>query len=136
GNGAGAYVVLTRCEEVATAWAGRLTHEPSSPRRTDVEIVTSGDYRTGEKAAGSSSLFSCRIGRTPVCGGHGPPAWREASRTRARSVRSLYTQVWTNLFRPPSSLVQQAARAENFSRTSMALLHPSSTLGMSPGAKV
>jgi len=28
------------------------------------------DYRTGEKAAGISSLFSCRIGRTPACGGH------------------------------------------------------------------
>src|SRR3989454_5525653 len=97
-------------------------------------IVTSGDYGTGEKAAGSSSLFSCRIGRTPVWGGHGPPAWREASRTRARSLRSLYTQVWTNLFSPPSSLVQQAARGENFSRASMALLHPSSTFGRSPEA--
>src|SRR2546428_3390580 len=97
-------------------------------------LVTRDDYRTGEKAAGISSLLSCRIGRTPVCGGHAPPAWREASRTRARSLRSLYTQVWTNLFSPPSSLVQQAARAENFSRASMALLHPSSTLGMSPGA--
>ena len=47
-------------------------------------IVTRDDYRTGEKAAGSSSLLSCRIGRTPVWGGHGPPAWREASRTRVR----------------------------------------------------
>src|SRR4249919_2219425 len=79
-------------------------------------IVTRDDYRTGEKVAGISSLFSCRIGRTPVWGGHGPPAWREASRTRARSLRSLYTQVWTNLFSPPSSLVQQAASGENFSR--------------------
>src|SRR5262249_2998028 len=26
-------------------------------------------YRTGENAAGSSSLFSWRIGRTPLCGG-------------------------------------------------------------------
>src|SRR2546428_166943 len=99
-------------------------------------IVTKDDYRTGEKAAGISSLFSCRIGRTPVCGGHEPPAVRDASRTCARSLRSLYTQVWTNLFSPPSSLVQQAAKGENFSRASMALLHPSSTFGMSPGAKV
>src|SRR6266700_5517680 len=97
-------------------------------------IVTKDDYRTGEKAAGISSLFSCRTGRTPVWGGHAPPAWREASRTRVRSLRPLYTQVWTNLFSPPISLVQQAARAENFSRAAMALLHPSSTLGMSPGA--
>src|SRR5215813_7607422 len=105
------------------------------PAQTDHGvIVTSGDYRTGEKAAGTSSLFSCRIGRTPVWGGHGPPDWREASPTRARSVKSLYTQVWTNLFSPPTSLVQQAARGENFSRASMALLHPSSTFGMSPGA--
>src|SRR5947209_20442601 len=113
----------------------------SDPRARPAEedsgaIVTRDDYRTGEKAAGISSLFSCRIGRTPVCGGHGPPAWREASRTRARSLRSLYTQVWTNLFSPPISLVQQAARGENFSRASMALAHPSSTFGMSPGPKV
>jgi hypothetical protein len=65
-------------------------------------IVPWDDYRTGEKAAGISSLFACRIGRTPVWGGHAPPAWRDASRTRVRSVRSLYTQVWTNLFSPPS----------------------------------
>ena len=50
-------------------------------------------YRTGENAVGISSLFSCRIGRTPVCGGHWPPGLRDASRTRARSLRSLYTQV-------------------------------------------
>src|SRR3989442_15682410 len=85
-------------------------------------IVTSSDYRTGEKAAGISSLFSCRIGRTPAWGGHAPPAVREASRTRVRSARALYNQVWTNLFSPPSSLVQQAARGENFSRASMPLL--------------
>src|SRR6266571_714429 len=94
-------------------------------------IVTRDDYRTGEKAAGISSLFVCRIGRTPVWGGHRPPAWRDASRTRVRSLKSLYTQVCTNLFSPPSSLVQQAAKGENFSRASMALLHPSSTFGMS-----
>ena len=52
-------------------------------------IVISADYRTGEKAAGTSSLFSCRIGRTPAWGGHAPPPVRAASRTRARSFRSL-----------------------------------------------
>jgi hypothetical protein len=41
---------------------------------------------------------------------------RDASRSRARSCRSLYTQVWTNVFSPPSSLVRQAARGENCSR--------------------
>ena len=46
-------------------------------------IVTRDNYRTGEKAAGISSLFSCRIGRTPVWGGHWPPGLRDASRTRA-----------------------------------------------------
>src|SRR5215470_17096726 len=35
-------------------------------------IVTRDDYRTGEKAAGISSLLSCRTGRTPVWGGHAP----------------------------------------------------------------
>ena len=87
-----------------------------------------------EKAAGISSLLSCRIGRTPVCGGHGPPAVREASRTRVRSARSLYTQVWTNLFSPPSRARPAGRQGENFSRASMALAHPSSTFGMSPGA--
>ena len=52
-------------------------------------IVTLGDYRTGEKAAGISSLFSCRMGRTPAWGGHAPPLVRASSRTRARSLRSL-----------------------------------------------
>ena len=61
----------------------RLTQEESGA------IVMSRDYRTGEKAAGISSLFSCRIGRTPVWGGHAPPDWRDASRTRVRSLRSL-----------------------------------------------
>src|SRR5207302_8834826 len=97
-------------------------------------LVHAGDYRTGEKAAGIRSLFSCRIGRTPVWGGHAPPDVREASRTRVRSARSWYTHVWTNLFSPPSSLVQQAARGENFSRSGMALAHASSTFAMSPGA--
>ena len=51
------------------------------------------DYRTSEKAAGIISLFSCRTGRTPVCAGHAPPGRRDSSRTRARSLRSLYTQM-------------------------------------------
>jgi hypothetical protein len=33
-------------------------------------MVNRQDYRTGEKAAGISSLFACRIGRTPAWGGH------------------------------------------------------------------
>src|SRR2546425_842072 len=123
-----------RCKTPETALAGLARGSDVPPRRTEGSLGTSSDYRTGEKAAGISSLLSCRIGRTPVWGGHAPPAVREASRTRVRSVRSLYTQVWTNLFSPPSSLVQQAARGENCSRASMALLHPSSTFGRSPGA--
>jgi len=87
------YVDLTRCEAPEAAWVSLARGSDVPPRRTDGWIVTRDDYRTGEKAAGISSLFSCRIGRTPVCGGHGPPAWRDASRTRARSFRSLYTQV-------------------------------------------
>src|SRR5262249_44822502 len=129
-----AYVGLTRCETPEAAWAGGLTHGPGPPRRAAGVLVRSRDYRTGERPAGASSLLACRIGRPPVWGGHAPPDWRDASRTRVRSLRSLYTQMWTNLFSPPSSLVQQAARGENFSRASMAVLHPSSTLGMSPEA--
>src|SRR5215813_9876972 len=128
------YVGLTRCEAPEAAWARRLTHGPGPPRQADGALVIPRDYRTGEKAAGTSSLLACRIGRTPVWGGHAPPAWRDASRTRVRSWRSLYTQICTNLFSPPSSLVQHAARGENFSRASMAVLHPSSTFGMSPEA--
>jgi hypothetical protein len=45
--------------------------------------VTRNGYRTGEKDAGISSLFACRIGRTPVWGGHWPPGLRDSSRTRA-----------------------------------------------------
>jgi hypothetical protein len=99
-------------------------------------ILTRQDYRTGEKATGTTSLFACRIGHTPVWGSHGPLGLRHASRTWARSLRSLYTQVWTNVFSPPGLLVQQGARGENYSFASMALPHPSSTFGRSPGAKV
>src|SRR2546430_2152426 len=111
-----------RCETPEAALAGLARGSDVPPRRTEGSIGALSDYRTGEKAAGISSLLSCRIGRTPVWGGHAPPALRDSSRTRVRSARSWYTQVWTNLFRPPSSLVQQAARSENFSRASMALL--------------
>src|SRR5262249_12856973 len=65
---------------------GRYTHSHSVTlvRRTpDRPFILSG-YRTGENSAGSRILFSCRIGRTPVCGGHTPPL-RASSRTRARS---------------------------------------------------
>jgi hypothetical protein len=79
------------------------------PDTFSIQIAALG-YRTGQKAVGISSLFSCRTGRTPVCGGHAPPGLRDSSRTLARSLRSWYTQVWTNLLSPPSSLVQQAAR--------------------------
>src|SRR5437870_445004 len=70
----GVYVDPMRCETSADAWAGHLTHGPSPPRQTARSIGTSRDYRTGENSAGISSLLSCRIGRTPVWGGHGPPA--------------------------------------------------------------
>src|SRR5512145_2221618 len=54
-----------------------------------LRIVQQRTYRTGEKDAGISSLFSCRIGRTPAWGGHAPPLVRACSRMRARSLRSL-----------------------------------------------
>src|SRR5919108_1607142 len=117
------------------AWAGCLTRWPGPYRRTNGWKLTSGDYRTGEKGGAPRILFSWRIGRTPVCGGHAP-AVRVSARMRARSLRSLYTQTCQNLFSAPSSFVQQAARGENFSRASMALPHASSTFGMSPEAKV
>jgi hypothetical protein len=42
-------------------------------------------YRTGEKTAGMSTLFSCRIGRTPgVAAAH--RGWRDAPRMQARSL--------------------------------------------------
>jgi hypothetical protein len=47
------------------------------------------DYLTGENDAGTRSLFSWRIGRTPACGGQLRPGPREAARTRSRSFRSL-----------------------------------------------
>src|SRR4029434_10056287 len=119
----------------AGAWAESLTQWPGPSRRTNEWKFRSGDYRTGEKGAATRILFSWRIGRTPVCGGHAP-AVRVSARMRARSLRSLYTQVCQNLFSPPSSFVQQAASGENLFRASMALTQPSSTFGISPGAKV
>jgi hypothetical protein len=87
------HVSSVRGEPCAVVTGERLggTSDPRA-RPTQEErgaIVTSGDYRTGEKAAGTSSLFSCRIGRTPAWGGHAPPPLRASSRTRARSLRSL-----------------------------------------------
>src|SRR6202043_1367825 len=106
----------------------------SARRRDPLRGHVAPGYRTGEKEAAISSLFSWRIGRTPLCGGHARPGAREASRTRARSLTSLYTQVWTNLLRPPSSLVQHAAKGESSSPDGTALDHASSTFGRSPGA--
>src|SRR5215510_282017 len=71
--------------ERAAGTNGALT----PPARRRGETVVIGGYRTGEKAVGISSLFSCRIGRTPACGGHAPPGRRDSSRTLARSLRSL-----------------------------------------------
>jgi len=54
---------------------GGASDPRARPTQVDhVRIVMRDDYRTGEKAAGISSLFSCRVGRTPVWGGHAPPA--------------------------------------------------------------
>ena len=58
-------------------------------RRGRMALGVRAGYRTGEKDAEISSLFSCRIGRTPACGGQAPPGRRDSSRTRARSLRSL-----------------------------------------------
>src|SRR5262245_60045222 len=55
------------------AWARRLAHGPGPPRQAAAVLVQALAYRTGEKAAGTSSLLACRIGRTPVWGGHAPP---------------------------------------------------------------
>jgi hypothetical protein len=75
------------------------------------------DYRTGEKAAGISSLFSCRIGRTPACGGHAPPGRRDSSRTRARSLRSLYRSFGDGDEWRSAQCVCAAARGEVSLRT-------------------
>jgi hypothetical protein len=64
-----------------------------SERAQRFGLFSFGDYRTGENAAGISSLFSCRIGRTPLWAGQPLPGRRDSSRTRLRSARSLYTQV-------------------------------------------
>lgn len=50
-------------------------------------------YFTGEKDAGMRILFSCLTGRTPDWAGHPVPGFRDSVRTRARSLRSLYTQM-------------------------------------------
>lgn len=43
------------------------------------------DWREGSRIGG---LFSCRIGRTPLCGGQLRPGAREAGWTRSRGVWS------------------------------------------------
>jgi hypothetical protein len=62
--------VGVRREPCAAVIGGRLggTSDPRvrPAQEESAAIVTLGDYRTGEKAAGTSSLFSCRIGRTPA----------------------------------------------------------------------
>ncbi len=50
-------------------------------------------YFTGEKEAGMRTLFSCLTGRTPDSAGQPVPGLRDSVRTRARSLRSLYTQM-------------------------------------------
>ena len=68
------------------------------------------DYRTGEKAVGISSLFSCRTGRTPVCGGHAPPGFLDSSRTLARSLRSLYVYPGVDKLVEPAKFARPAGR--------------------------
>jgi hypothetical protein len=105
--------------------------------------------RRSSPAESSPCKTTARVRRQPasaVCFPAGSAARRSGAATsrracgmphgRGRALRSLYTQVCTNVFSPPSSLLQQAARGENCSRASMALPHPSSTFGISPGAKV
>ena len=58
-------------KEVCAVVTGERLGGVSDPRARPAQeecgaTVTLGDYRTGEKAAGTSSLFSCRIGRTPA----------------------------------------------------------------------
>ena len=67
---------------------GTLTHGSGPPRHKEGWVAKQADYPRGEKAAGTKILFSCRIGRTPACGGH-LPAWRDSFRTCARRLRSL-----------------------------------------------
>ncbi len=56
-------------------------------------IRTVSPYFTGEKEAGMRTLFSCLTGRTPDSAGQPVPGLRDSVRTRARSLRSLYTQM-------------------------------------------
>lgn len=65
------------------------TSPRSAGRGAPTRSIIAAGYRTGEKEAGISSLFSCRSGRTPLCGGQLRPGAREAARTRSRSARSL-----------------------------------------------
>jgi hypothetical protein len=85
----GAYAFPRRLSSCIRGHRGERPHGLDPPQWSDAGVRTRRDYRTGEKAAGTSSLFSCRIGRTPAWGGHAPPLVRASSRTRARSLRSL-----------------------------------------------
>ena len=87
----GSYLLTSRAGTPPTGERLGGTFDPQARLAQEERgaLVTSGDYRTGEKAAGTSSLFACRIGRTPAWGGHAPPLVRASSRTQARSLRSV-----------------------------------------------
>jgi len=106
------YPFCTRMGEVQNA-RGRLggpgpwVRRP--PRRTEGRSARQATTGRGRRLPHQQLV--CLPDRShPGLGRHAPPDVREASRTRVRSARSWYTHVWTNLFSPPTSLVQQAAR--------------------------
>ena len=66
---------LALLDTLVSSRVGGISDPQARPAQEDGGgLVTRDAYRTGEKSAGISSLFSCRIGRTPVWGGHAPPA--------------------------------------------------------------
>jgi hypothetical protein len=80
------YLLTSRAGTPPTGERLGGTSDPQARRAQEERgaLVTWGDNRTGEKAAGTSNLFSCRIGRTPAWGGHAPPLVR-ASRARGHA---------------------------------------------------
>ena len=58
------------CSGESLPWEGQLADKARPAQEDRGGSVTRDDYRTGEKAAGISNLFCCRIGRTPAWGGH------------------------------------------------------------------
>ena len=88
----------------------------------------------GEKEAGTSTLFSCLIKNSRVdgVGGEGG-SFGASARIRLRSFRSFYSQTWTHLLSPPSSLYMPAVKGEYFSRWGMASVQVAITLEMAPG---